>query len=148
MISSTTPHCSDGSCHVPIFLGTKPSGRAQFPKFVWCAASESIGEGKQGEEKKASSSSSSKSTSIFSWLLNQSPSLSPPAQTSLLFELYTRPTVCGAVADAINFSFVQTAVVLWSALLAFWFGNCTFEFSCTFLVLTKVKVRLDSLLNK
>ena len=74
--------------------------------------------------------------------------LSPPTQTLLLFELYTRPTVCGVVADAFVFSFVQTAVVLWSAPLAFWFGNCTFEFSCTFLVLTKVKVRLDSLLNK
>jgi hypothetical protein len=38
--------------------------------------------------------------------------LSPPAQTSLLFELYTRPTVCGVVADAFVFSFVQTADVL------------------------------------
>ena len=34
IISLMVPHCSDGSCHVPIFLGTKPSGRAQFPKFV------------------------------------------------------------------------------------------------------------------
>ncbi len=58
------------------FWEQNPQVERNPPNLLWRAASESIGEGKQGEEKKALLSSSSKSTSIFSWLLNQSPSLS------------------------------------------------------------------------
>ncbi len=109
----------------------------------WRAASESMGEGNQEEEKKLLSSLSS----FFSWLLNQSPSLSTCPNIIVVRDQHSTQ-VCGGVADAIFFSFVQTSVVLWRTPFAFWFGDCTLKFSCTFLVLTKVKVRLDSLLNK
>ncbi len=99
MISSTIPHRSDGSCSSVCmfpFLGTNS------PNLFQRAASEWIGEGKQGEEKEALLLLSSKSTSIFSWLSNQSSSLSIRPNIIVVWRaLYTWPTVCGVVANAI-----------------------------------------------